>query len=262
MPPEADNAWFPGPRVSGGAATTRTRLRVFAFPYAGGGTRIFHGWEASLPAGVELWPARLPGREYRISESAFDRHEPLIDELLPAIAGLLDRPYVLLGHSMGTILGYELARRLRDEGLPPPELLVMSGRQAPHVPDTDPPLADLPREEFIEQLRRYDGTPEAVLQSQELMDFVIPLLRADFALCERYGHQPGPKLACPIAAYGGLTDPDVDRPSLEAWAEVTTGETVARMLPGGHFFIDEIRQDYLATLNRDLARVLGGEGAG
>ncbi|MCU0490110.1 MAG: thioesterase domain-containing protein [Chloroflexaceae bacterium] len=228
-------------------------LRLFCLPYSGAGAAIFAQWGATLPPTVEVCAIQLPGRESRMAEAPFTRMEPLVQVLLPAMRPLLDKPFAIFGHSMGALVGFELARALRREGLPQPGLLAVSGHRAAQLPDTHPPAHGLPEPELIAELQRLNGTPREVLEHPELLQLVLPILRADFAVCEVYHYVEEPPLACPIVAFGGLGDPDVSREELDAWRVQTSASFTLRMLPGDHFFLTSARQLLLQSLARDLA---------
>src|SRR5262249_19393623 len=140
-------------------------------------------------------------------------------------------------HSLGALVAFELARRLRRDGGPQPARLFVSGCPAPQARTREKSVHTLPDAEFIEELRRLKGTPAVVLADDELMELLLPTLRADFALCEPYAFAPGPPLTCPISALGGLADDTVSRHDLDPWREQTTGPFRLRLLPGDHFFL-------------------------
>jgi medium-chain acyl-[acyl-carrier-protein] hydrolase len=200
---------------------------------------------------------QLPGREKRLREPPVKRLGPLVDEIAHALGNELDLPFAIFGHSMGALLGFELARRFRrDLGRQPVHLFV-SGHRAPQLPDPDPPIHDLPDDEFVTQMQRLNGTPQAVFESPELMELVLPTLRADFTLCETFAYRPERPLTCPVSVYGALQDKIAQRPDLEAWCEQTSGPFVVRMFPGDHFFIHTSQPLLLETLNRELQALLG-----
>lgn len=229
-------------------------LRLFCFPYAGGGASIFRTWGAGLPTGVEVNALQLPGREARFRDPAFRRLSPLADVVAAELRPYLDRPAVFFGHSMGAALAFEVTRRLVRSGGGAPVHLLVSGRNAPRVPDDEPPIFGLPRAEFIAELRQYAGTPEEVLANDELMDLVEPLLRADFELIETYTYEPdGTRLALPVTAFTGLDDHDVPLAKVEPWAAETVGPFRCHVLPGGHFFLNDHRDALLALVGRELA---------
>ncbi|HYU30729.1 MAG TPA: alpha/beta fold hydrolase [Thermoanaerobaculia bacterium] len=236
-------------------ANPRARLRMFCFPYAGGGASAYRGWGASLPQEVEVCPVQLPGREGRLREPPFTRSEEMIAAVADALAPWFDLPFVFFGHSMGAAIGFELSRELRRRGRTLPLHLFAAGRRAPQLPARDEPIHDLPEPEFIERLRELNGTPEEVLQHSELMKLLIPLLRADFAVNETYVYTEEPPLDIGISAFGGLADPDVAREDVEAWSVQTRGRFRMRMMPGDHFFLFPQKDLILESVARDLAEI-------
>lgn len=231
----------------------RARVRMFCFPYAGGGASAYRGWGSLLPGDVEVCPVQLPGRESRLRDKPFDAPEPLVEALADALDPYFDLPFVFFGHSMGGLLSFELARELRRRERSLPLHLFVSGRRAPHLPAREEPIHDLPEPEFLEKLRELNGTPEEVLKHQELMKLLIPILRADFAVNERYAFQEEEPFDIPISAFGGLGDEEVTREDVESWRQHTRGRFRVRMLPGDHFFIHGTRQLVTEAVARDLA---------
>jgi medium-chain acyl-[acyl-carrier-protein] hydrolase len=235
------------------------RVRLFCFPYAGGGASIFQKWSQLLPQEIEICPVQLPGREERLAEKPFSTMSSLLDTLVPLLLPYLDIPYAFFGHSMGTLISFELARHLSriEQSLKPVHLFV-AGHTAPQLPDPDPPTYHLPEQEFIEELRRLKGTPEEVLKNEELLHMLLPLLRADFALCQTYSYAREQSLTCPISAFGGLQDADVSRESLGAWSEQTSGPFKMRIFPGDHFFLQKEWVSLLQALSLDLLTTVEG----
>ncbi|WP_420130678.1 thioesterase II family protein [Longimicrobium sp.] len=234
----------------------RARLRLFCIAHAGGGASAFRGWADALPPEVEVCLVQLPGRENRIMETPFERVGPLVEALADAVQPYLTLPFALFGHSNGALISFELARTLRARGRPGPVHLFASGRRAPDVAADSPPIHHLPDAEFLADLQELGGLPAELLAHQELLALLVPTLRADVAIHETYEFAEQPPLACPITAYGGLTDPRVPRGQSEAWARHTAGSFVLRMFPGGHFFLIDDRAVFLRTLASDLHQVL------
>jgi medium-chain acyl-[acyl-carrier-protein] hydrolase len=234
----------------------QARLRLFCFPYAGGGAYLFRPWKDSFPEDVEIFSVQLPGRENRLSEPPFTRLSLLIERLFQVLKPYLEIPFIFFGHSMGTLISFELARQLRRENAQQPVHLFVSGHNAPHIPDSSEAIHQLPDREFIEKLRSYKGTPEAVLQNDELMKLMIPILRADFELCETYTCLPEEPLDCSISAFGGISDEWTSEENLSAWRDHTSCSFSVRMFPGDHFFLNGSRSLLLQSINKDLCRFL------
>jgi medium-chain acyl-[acyl-carrier-protein] hydrolase len=227
-------------------------MRLFCFPYAGGGAQIFRHWPRHLPAEVELCSVQLPGREMRLRETPFSDVHSLIEAVTPAILPYLDKPFALFGHSMGALVAFELARRLQETHDLGAERLIVSARVAPQIRLSRRPINALPQAQFIEALRALQGTPAQLLNDAELMANLSPLLRADFAVHEEYIYRPAPRLKCDVLAFGGLRDPEAGRDALQAWQQVTSGDFALRMVPGEHFFIQSAQSFFLRMLSLEL----------
>src|ERR1051326_4461621 len=236
---------------------SQMRLRVFCFPYAGGGASIYATWLQALPPEIAVCPVQLPGRGSRIRERPFNQLVELLPALVPALQPLMNVPFAFFGHSMGALIGFELARELRRRNLPGPVHLFVSGHRAPQLPDPDPPMHDMPDAELIKELVRLNGTPKEILENQQLMELLLPLLRADTSLCETYAYTPDPPLNCPISVFGGSADAKVTRSDLEGWKTETTQGCIIRMFPGDHFFIHS-PTPLLRALQQDLEPTLAG----
>jgi surfactin synthase thioesterase subunit len=221
--------WTPG---------ARPRLRLFCIPYAGVGASVYRPWGRALPPDIEVCALQLPGREGRLRETPFRDLSALLDALVPAIRSWLDVPFAFFGHSMGALVAFEVVRRLRHEGLGESTALFVSGRRAPDLPKRHPPISHLPDREFVEEVvRRYDGIPKEVMAHQELLDLLVPGLKADLALLEAYTFRAGPPLDCALTAFGGRQDAEASDAELVAWRAQTRGPFTVRIFEGGHFFV-------------------------
>jgi medium-chain acyl-[acyl-carrier-protein] hydrolase len=232
-------------------------LQLICFPYAGGGASIFRSWGAPLAPDIEVCATTLPGRDSRFCEEPIRRLEGLVDCCFEELRERLRPPFAFFGHSMGSLIAYELARRLQRERMPSPVCLVVSAHRAPHLPSPYPPIHDLPTPALLEELQEYNGTPAEVLRDAELMELLLPMIRADFAVCETYEHLAGEPLDCPLLAFGGDRDEWVPVEHVEAWAEHTAARFKSFVLPGDHFFLHDHREAMLAIIRREL--VLAGE---
>jgi medium-chain acyl-[acyl-carrier-protein] hydrolase len=245
--------WLPWFRPKPGA-----KVRLFCFPYAGGGASVYRAWGDCLPGPVDVCAVQLPGRETRFREHPFARLPLLVEALAGALRPHLDRPFAFFGHSLGALVAFELSRRLQRDHGPRPVRLFVSGCGAPQTRVPGRAIHALPPAEFREELRRLNGTPADLLDNDELMDLMLPTLRADFGLCETYAYVAGPPLACPVTALGGLGDDAVSRQELDAWREQTTGPFRVRMLPGDHFFLHSARPLLTQALAQELLRAVDG----
>jgi len=241
-----------------------TAVRLVGMPHPGGGASAYAWWADALPQWVEVAAVQLPGREDRIGEPPFQESPALVRSVADALQPFVDRPFALFGHSAGALLAFETARELhRIAGVRPVALLV-SGEAAPHLPRDQAPLHTLPDDELGGQIGLRGGTPPELLANPELMELVLPTLRADLAAWETYEFVEGPRLTCPIVALAGADDPHVAVGAVDAWREHTTAEFRMHVLSGSHFYLADRREqvpEIVALELRELVAWVGWPGA-
>jgi surfactin synthase thioesterase subunit len=235
----------------------QARLRLFCFPFGGGGASIFARWQAGMPDGVEVCPLQPPGRENRLAEAPVTRTPQMVSLLADVLSPYLDLPFALFGHSVGALTAFELARQLRRQGLRSPEWLFVGGHPAPDLPRRRPYVSHLERTEFVMAMRDQFEVEPALLDAEELMEMIFPALRADYELVETYNYQDEPPLAVPISAFGGSRDPEATAEELLAWRRQTTGPFRSEILEGNHMFINSSRESIVGEVAHDLALCLG-----
>jgi len=227
-------------------------LRMFCFPYAGASAAVYQDWQRYLPAEVDLCLVHLPGRGSRLAEPCCQSVDEVMMGLMPELLPLLDRPFVLYGHSMGALLAFVAARRLRQHHALLPVQLMVSSSSAPQIPNVYPPLHTLPDREFIHAIIRLNGTPTEILENDDCMSLMLPIMRADFGICNRYEYSPEAPLACPISVFGGIADTTVAEERLEAWRQQTSSDFSLQMFPGDHFFLRSAQRIFLGEVVRKL----------
>jgi pyochelin biosynthetic protein PchC len=228
------------------------------FPHAGGGATFFREWPQLLPSTIEVQAVRYPGREDRLSQPAIDEMPVLADEAAAAIAHLGDRPLALFGHSMGGAVAFEVALRLeRAEVAVLDHVFISSSRVADgqgtrHLGDDDA---------LWRELSRLNGTSDLVLGHSELRALVLPYLRSDYRLIERYRPAETDSLAAPLTAFVGDRDPDVAVSDAHEWRWRTRGRFAVSVFEGGdHFYLVPRRTELLRRVAAELAGPARGEG--
>lgn len=228
--------------------------QLFCFAHAGGGPAFFRPWLAGLAPEVAVRRVLLPGREGRFDEPPFRHIDELAGPLCAALEPYVDQPYALFGHSMGALVAYEVARRFSGPSGSAPACLIVSGRRAPGLAAGRRRVSSLPDDEFVTEVGRLNGIPAEVLSEPDLLEMILPPLRADFELAETYRPRPGNRLGCPVAAYMSTADPETDYGGVLGWRETTTGEFTVRVFRGDHFYLKAGRPDVLTAVREDLLR--------
>jgi len=231
-------------------------VRLFCLPPAGGGSSEYASWTDAFAEDIEVCPVELPGRQTRWREAPVASVDVLVEQLATAISDELDRPYALFGHSMGSLLAFELIRTLRRRGRTLPRALFVSGGQAPQLRRTQASIHDQPTEELTARLKAIGGLPDEVYLEKELLELLMPTIRADFAICETYRYREEPPLPCPIVGLAGAEDRETPPAMMEHWREQTAAGFALRVLPGGHFFLRPERDAVLGVVRSALMACL------
>jgi surfactin synthase thioesterase subunit len=228
-------------------------VNVFFFPFAGGSKYSYNNYVKNSPPGLTIHPVELPGRGSRIGELLLRRIEDMVSDVFSQIRNRLDKPYAIYGHSMGSYIAFLVAHRIRDEGLPEPMHLLLSGSGGPSVPEDEDyePTYLLSKERFIEKLKSLGGSTDEILLDPGIMEFYEPILRADFQVVETFNYSPLRKLDVPITLFTGRSE-TITPEEARAWALETTGDFEWIQYEGKHFFIFENEQSILKDIENKL----------
>lgn len=235
------------------------KLLLFCFPYAGGSATVYDKWKTLLEPGIELCNVELAGKGRRVEEPLYDSVEEMVEDVYRLVAPrLTEAPYALFGHSMGSLVAYELAKRLQKAGKPAPVHVFFSGRSAPHLRSTPSdlhvPYRELSHEAFREKVMPLGGTSEELFEQPELMDILLPVLKNDFELakatgCSRQVH----RFDFDISVFAGkeeLLTPE----EIVGWKAYTNKMCSVYFFQGGHFFVNEVFEDVVKVINEMLAK--------
>lgn len=235
---------------------TDDALTLFCVPYAGGSAAIYREWAPRLPAWIRLMPLHMPGRGVRHRMRPMHRWSELLDLLVEDVQPCIERPFAIFGHSMGALVGIELAHALRRRHGVAPVWFGASACRAPSRRERELHWLTCPENEFLDEVRSLKGMPEALLGNREFMDLVLPFLRADFHLCGSYEYRQRDPLGCAMLVLGGRQDNEIadDPRNLAAWSRETTGPYEQKEIDAGHFFINTHRDAVIDQVIDSLAR--------
>jgi pyochelin biosynthetic protein PchC len=213
-------------------------VRLVSLPHAGGSASYYLPVARALAPLVEVLAVQYPGRQSRLREPLVDDIQDLADRVFEAIRPVAAQPVALFGHSMGAIVAYEVARRLARHDYPDPVHLFVSARRAPSVYRNE--SLDLDDDQsLLAELRSLGGTGPEVLDDPEVLEMIMPALRADYRAIDTYRYLPGPPLNCPITILVGDSDPKASVEDMRAWRDHTTKPAELQVFRGGHFYLEE-----------------------
>ncbi|MFC0527596.1 thioesterase II family protein [Phytohabitans kaempferiae] len=245
---DIDRRWF----KRFGRTDNTAHVRLLCFHHAGGSASAYRQWRRLMPPSIEPVGVQLPGRADRFNERTHDRMGPLVDDLLDAIKPLLDRRFACYGVSMGARVAWAVAHALRERAMPVPVRLYLASNPGPATDDGTWPWED--RSDGLEgYLHEMGGTPPEVLEQPELLQALLPTLRADLDVLTTHNFHPAVPLDMPIRAFAGVDDPIGSPERMDFWRAETTADFALYRLPGGHFHDAEAEAQVVKAITADLA---------
>jgi surfactin synthase thioesterase subunit len=213
-------------------------FNLFCLPHAGGNKYAYKPFVDAAPAFIKVIPLDYPGRGEKVGAESLRDIQALARHLVDEIRDQLHKPYAFYGHSMGTVVGYLMACEIRRSAYRMPEFLFFTGSEGPATRKHEQQRHLLPRAALIEELRALGGISEEVFNEPEIMDFFLPVIRADFEALETYRHRPGEYLDIPISVVIGTED-KVSIEEARSWQLETRRPIEVMQLQGNHFFVFE-----------------------
>ncbi|MGF6970946.1 medium-chain acyl-[acyl-carrier-protein] hydrolase [Paraburkholderia sp. WC7.3g] len=231
------------------------RIRLFCFPYAGGGSGLYRRWALDMPAHIEVVAVEPPGRQTRLSEPPPGGLGEIVDALTDATDALMGKPYATFGYSLGSIVSVEFVRNVVQKGKPAPIHMFCSAHRAPHIEPRKDPVHMLTDHELVQRLAELGGTSEELLARPEWLRPFLKTIRADLRIAERYCTSTPLALPSRLSVFGGTLDTNVEIGSLLAWETYSDGPFKLRLVEGGHFFIHTSAVEVMSHILTDLSMV-------
>ncbi|SFJ55839.1 Surfactin synthase thioesterase subunit [Paenibacillus sp. UNC496MF] len=225
------------------------KIRLYCFPFAGGTAQMYHSWAAHVNAAIELVPIELSGRGRRFPQPLFTHLADIVEDVRSLLQPEIDqKPYMLFGHSMGSLIAYELAKKVMQHGNQGPLHIFFSGRSSPNQ-STDTNRSRLPDEELKKEIIQFGGTPKELLDDPGFIRMFLPIIRADMKAVETYPTEEEiTPLPCNISIFNGKQDHLVTH--LEKWKPYTTKEIEYRFFEGGHFYLLDHTREVVDAINQ------------
>ncbi|MFZ6011897.1 MAG: thioesterase II family protein [Bacteroidota bacterium] len=233
-----------------------TKINLFCLPFAGGSLYSYRGYIENAPEHVNVVPLDLPGRGTRVRETLLTNIHDMVNDIYGQIKNRLNEPYAIYGHSMGSLIGYLLTKKIIKNGQNAPEYLILTGCIGPSLAEFnhDVPKHDLPKPEFIQKLKELGGSPDEVLENEQLLNFFEAIIRADFQATENYRYEESEPLNVPILVIIGLEERATYEQAL-AWQKETTEPIEVIQMTGKHFFIFDHVVEIMDIISKRLKQL-------
>ncbi|WP_017416375.1 thioesterase II family protein [Clostridium tunisiense] len=226
---------------------------LFCLPYAGGSEAIFYKWKDFLDPKIEFCPIELKGRGKRIGDGAYENIEEAVEDVFNNMKEkITDSEYAIFGHSLGSLLAFELYYKISEKGMRRPKHIFFSGCKDPSCESVEEKVHNLPNEVFIDRIIQLDGTPEELKRHKEILAMFVPMLRSDFKICETYKYtEKKEKIKCDISLLNGIKDPNAPKDG-SSWEKYSCREIKSYIFQGNHFFINNSMERITEIVNDTL----------
>ncbi|HVE43770.1 MAG TPA: beta-ketoacyl synthase N-terminal-like domain-containing protein [Gammaproteobacteria bacterium] len=255
----ATNPWIAYRKIQ-----KKAKMRLFCFPYAGSGASVYSQWQKELPDDIEVCPVQLPGRENRLNESFSGEMDHLLDALMKNLQHEFDLPFAFFGHSFGSLVAFELARRLQKEQSS--KLIHLFASAHP-----DPSISQEKMEKLLYRfhavgLNLFDFNQNAAMAhlndaqlnsittifsetgmftyhsqvtNREIIKATIPIFLGDMGIMKKYQYREQAPLDIPITVFSGTRDIWSPPEEHVGWSMHTKHSCDIYQIDSGHLFIGD-----------------------
>jgi surfactin synthase thioesterase subunit len=240
-----------------GSSRIGAQAHIIFFPHAGGSAAMFSPIATALPSWLRASAMEYPGHGRRLNEPLLNEISDLAHGAAASCRAAMNLPLVFFGHSMGSLVAFEVCRILAHEVPEQPKCLIVSAHRSPQIAPRPPLVTQMSDEDLIAEVRDFAGMPAELLDNQEIRTLLIAMLRVDGRACENYMRSHlRTSLNLPVVAYGGSEDASVLNDELLAWHQMTKSSYLQREFPGKHFYFNESISNFAFTLATDIAQAL------
>lgn len=226
------------------------KIQLIAFPYAGGSQAIYWPIKEHLYKHIDMTVLEPPGRGGRFSEPPFFTIQQMVDDAMNWFRLHKPKRYVLFGYSMGGIVAYELYFKLLEERVPLPFHIFFAACDIFAKEISDVKIEEMTVEEFITYLNLHNGTPKEVLENSELLELLIPYVKADFIACGNYQFKEyKERIRCDVTILEGKEDRADNKPQFGNWKRCTDKNCSITYFDGDHFFIRDFPEKIAHEIN-------------
>lgn len=228
---------------------------AFCFPHAAGSGGAFGRLIAVASSNIEIVPITLPGRLHRSSEKSITDLFGLVKDVASEIMLSVEGNIILIGHSLGGVIAFELARWLTTHSAIKIKHLVIVACEHPKFHDSKlyGKRAMLEEADFREMAgKNYEGFEQIPTEFHEIRTLSFNALREDLKLAASYEYKESEPLKCPITVILGKEDSTVRIDKASVWEASTRNAFELKIFQGRHLFLQHLS----AEEARDLMGIL------
>jgi len=229
-------------------------IQLFCIPYAGGSATMYNSWKKYLDKKIILMPIELAGKGLRLKENMYDSFGEAVEDLYKYITiNISCSNYAIFGHSMGSALAYELAKKITYNNIQLPSHLFLSGRNAPHKSNKNLKLHKLSNEKLTIELLKLGGLPPDLTDNQDFIDYYLPIVRRDLKLIENYKFNKNVNpLNIVFTILSGTNDQSTSKSGILGWKNLSLKSCEFNTINGNHFFVHNKIEDVMNIINKTL----------
>lgn len=242
----------------GGEDMSNTKkMKLFCIPNAGGSAVIYLKWKKYLDDFIELFPIELAGRGSMFKSPFYKSLEEAVDDVYRIVeSNIGESHYAIFGHSMGSEIAYELCKKIHNSGNEMPRHVFLSGRYPPHICKKGKMMHQLSDKELLHEIISYGGTSEELLENQDVVDYFLEIIRADYRIIENHRHvEDNFMFPEDITVLRGKDDSLVDFSDLEEWKQYASKNCYIKEFNGGHFYMNEHLEEVTSLINTTLLSI-------
>lgn len=215
-------------------------ILLYCFSDAGGSALIFRDWQYAFPDNIRVRPVELPGRGMRMNAPLIHDYRSLILTLTREIAEDIANTrrqggevlYAGFGHGAGAAFNFAVCSRLSQRLRQAPAHCFLSGGLPFHADRKK--LSSLDDVELAEEMRTLLGAQHGAASQAEMLNFYLPIFRADCAVHEQSVLDRERRLDCPLTVFAAQLDQQSSAETMPSWDRYTGYATRNVLLAGDY----------------------------
>ena len=211
-------------------------MKLFCIPYSGGSANIYSEWKKRFAGLADVITVEYRGHGVLFSEGLYKSISELRDDLMQRYFLNNNEPFVIYGHSLGSLVAYEITCELKKRNCLMPEHVVFASFRPPHLLGHRKKYTTMSKEDFLERIVQLGNTPREVIENEELREIVYEILYADMKLVDDYVLDGIENIGTSISAFAGMNDHEAPENEINEWSKYTDKDFNIRIFNGDHFF--------------------------